>query len=63
MGSEMCIRDSTNTETLQNYNVSLVYNPLPKLDFGAAVIYAQRELENGTDGDLTRFQLTAKYSF
>ena len=53
----------TNTETLQNYNVSLVYNPLPKLDFGAAVIYAQRELENGTDGDLTRFQLTAKYSF
>ena len=55
--------EDTNTETLQNFNVSLVYNPVPKLDFGGALIFAERELENGTDGDLTRFQLTAKYSF
>ncbi len=53
----------TNTETVQNYNVSLVYSPLPKLDFGGALIFAERELENGDDGDLTRLQFTAKYSF
>jgi len=53
----------TNTETLQNFNISLVYNPLPKLDFGAALIFAERELENNDDGDLTRLQFTSKYSF
>ena len=54
---------STNTETVQNFNLSLVYNPVPKLDFGGALIFADRELENGDDGDLTRLQFTAKYSF
>lgn len=54
---------ATNTEEAQNYNISLVYNPLPKLDFGGALIFAERELENGDDGDLTRLQFTAKYSF
>lgn len=53
----------TNTETVQNFNVSLVYSPLPKLDFGGAFIFADRELENGDDGDLTRLQFTGKYSF
>ena len=53
----------TNTETVQNLNLSLVYRPLPKLDFGGALIFADRELDNGDDGDLTRVQLTGKYSF
>jgi len=53
----------TNTESLQNFNVSLVYRPLAKLDFGGALIFAERELENGDDGDLTRLQFTGKYSF
>ena len=53
----------TNTETVQNLNLSLVYRPLPKLDFGGAIIFADRELDNGDDGDLTRVQLTGKYSF
>ena len=53
----------TNTETLQNFNLSLVYSPLPKLDFGGALIFAERELDNGEDGDLSRLQFTAKYSF
>jgi hypothetical protein len=42
---------------------NLFYSPLPKLDIGAEFRYAQRELENGTDGDLNRLQLTTKYSF
>ena len=54
---------ATNTETIQNFNLSLVYRPLPKLDFGGAIIFADRELDNGADGDLTRLQFTGKYSF
>jgi hypothetical protein len=42
---------------------NVFYSPLPKLDIGAEYRYAERELENGTDGDFNRLQLTTKYSF
>jgi hypothetical protein len=42
---------------------NIFYSPLPKLDIGAEYRYAVRELENGTDGDLSRLELTTKYSF
>jgi hypothetical protein len=42
---------------------NLFYSPLPKLDIGAEYRYGERELENGTDGDFNRLQLTTKYSF
>ena len=54
---------ATNTEKLMNYNINLMYSPTKKLSFGGAYIHAERELENGTDGDLDRLQFTAKYVF
>jgi predicted porin len=42
---------------------NLIYNILPKLDIGAEIMYAERELVNGTDGDFTRLQFSAKYAF
>ena len=54
---------STNTEKVSNINLNLMYSPTPKLSFGGEIIQASRELENGTDGDLTRLQFTAKYGF
>ncbi|MBL4671874.1 MAG: porin [Arenicella sp.] len=54
---------SANTEKVSNLNLNLIYAPTPKLTFGGAIIQANRELENGVDGDLTRLQLTAKYGF
>ncbi len=42
---------------------NVIYNILPKLDVGAEIIYGERELVNGTDGDFTRFQFSAKYAF
>jgi hypothetical protein len=42
---------------------NVFYSPLPKLDIGAEYRYGVREIENGTDGDFNRFQLTTKYSF
>ena len=44
-------------------HVNLIKNVLPKLDVGGEIIWGERELVNGTDGDFTRFQLSAKYAF
>lgn len=52
-----------NTEKVENFNLNLMYSPTPKLSFGGELILASRELENGADGDLTRFQVSAKYAF
>jgi hypothetical protein len=46
-----------------SFHWNLIYNILPKLDVGAELIYGERELVNGTDGDFTRLQFSAKYAF
>ena len=51
------------TKEMSSLHVNLIYSPQPKLDFGAEIMYADRELESGADGDLTRFQFSAKYAF
>lgn len=50
-------------DTGSSIHVNLIHNILPKLDVGAEIIYGERELVNGTDGDFTRFQFSAKYAF
>ena len=50
-------------DTGSSFHANLIYNVLPKLDIGAEVIYGEREIVNGTDGDFTRFQFSAKYAF
>jgi hypothetical protein len=54
---------ATLNDTGSSIHVNLIYTALPKLDIGAEVIYGERELVNGTDGDFTRFQFSAKYAF
>ncbi len=51
--------------TKGHYSVAanLFYSPLPKLDLGAELRYAERELENDADGSLTRLHFLARYSF
>lgn len=53
----------SNTETVENANVNLMYSPTSKLSFGVAYIHATRELGTGDSGDLDRVQFSAKYSF
>ena len=50
-------------DTGSSIHVNLIHNILPKLDVGAEVIWGQREIVSGTDGDFTRFQFSAKYAF
>jgi hypothetical protein len=50
-------------KSASSFHVNLIYNPWPKLDIGAEVFWAEKELESGEDGDLTRFMFSAKYAF
>jgi hypothetical protein len=50
-------------KSASSFHVNLIHSPWPKLDIGAEVFWAEKELESGVDGDLTRFMLSAKYAF
>lgn len=51
------------TKSVQTASVNLLYSPVAPLTLGGEVRYAEREVENGDKGDLTRFQFSVKYSF
>jgi hypothetical protein len=51
------------TSDASSVHVNLIYSPQPKLDFGVELMYANREVESGADGDLTRLQFSAKYAY
>jgi hypothetical protein len=51
------------TRNASSFHLNLIYNPLPKLDFGVEFMYAEREEESGVDGDMTRLQFSAKYAY
>jgi hypothetical protein len=53
----------TANDSASSIHVNLIRTVLPKLDVGAEIIWGERELVNGADGDFTRFQLSAKYAF
>jgi hypothetical protein len=40
-----------------------MYSPTKNLTFGGEYILAEREVENGADGDLNRLQFTSKWAF
>ncbi|MBT8047890.1 MAG: porin [Xanthomonadales bacterium] len=51
------------TKDAKSLHVNLIYNPVPKMDFGIEFMYADREIESGIDGDLKRIQFSAKYAY
>jgi hypothetical protein len=51
------------TSEASSMHVNLIYSPQPKLDFGIELLLANREVESGTDGDMTRLQFSAKYAY
>ena len=50
-------------ESYQSAHASLWYSPAPKYSMGGELIYATKELEDGREGDMSRFQLAVKYAF
>lgn len=51
------------TKEAQSFHANLIWTPVPKLDLGVEYIFANREIESGADGDLNRFQFSAKYAY
>ncbi|MCF6264088.1 MAG: DcaP family trimeric outer membrane transporter [Xanthomonadales bacterium] len=51
------------TSKASSAHINLIYSPVPKMDFGLELMIADREIESGLNGDLTRFQFSAKYGF
>ena len=50
-------------DTGWSFHWNVIYNILPKLDVGAEIMYAERDLIGGESGDFTRFIFSAKYAF
>jgi hypothetical protein len=50
-------------ENYQSFHANLNYLPAPGLQIGGEYLYAMKELENGSDGDLNRLQFAVKYAF
>ncbi len=48
------------TESVNSYQLNLLYSPAPKLTLGIGYLDATRELESGADGDMSRVIFTAK---
>lgn len=51
------------TESVQSFHLNFIYSPLPKVDVGAELIWAERALESGAEGELRRLHTHVKYSF
>lgn len=53
----------TAPEAYQTMHANLIYSPTRELEMGGELIYGNKELDNGQDGDVTRLQFSAKYTF
>jgi len=51
------------TESVNSYQLNLLYSPVPKVTLGAGILNGTREIESGADGDMQRIIFTAKYAF
>jgi hypothetical protein len=51
------------TSDASSVHVNLIFSPVPKMDFGVELMYADREVESGADGSMTRLQFSAKYAY
>ncbi|MEM9500838.1 MAG: DcaP family trimeric outer membrane transporter [Pseudomonadota bacterium] len=56
---------TTDLVTDESWNVfgNLIWNPVPPLDFGVELLYAERMLEDGRSGNLQRVQFSTRYNF
>ncbi|HIG79056.1 MAG TPA: porin [Cycloclasticus sp.] len=51
------------TSSSESIAVNLMYSPVKNVTLGVMYLHAERELDNGAEGDLTRLQASAKYAF
>lgn len=51
------------TRRTQSWRANLIYSPFPRLDVGAEISWAKREVASGEEGELARLHTTVKYTF
>jgi hypothetical protein len=51
------------TKNVTSVHVNLQYAPVPTMMIGTEIMFAERNLESGESGDMTRFIFSAKYAF
>jgi hypothetical protein len=51
------------TQDVSSIHVNLLYAPTEKVTVGGELMFAERTLESGASGDMTRLLLSAKYAF
>lgn len=51
------------TEDVYSIHANLLYQPVEKMTIGGEIMFAERTLETGASGDMTRLLLSAKYAF
>ncbi len=48
---------------MRSAHLNLIWTPVSKVNVGAELIGARREVEGGASGSLTRLQFSAQYEF
>jgi hypothetical protein len=51
------------TRDVYSIHANLLYQPVEKMTVGGEIMFADRTLETGASGDLTRLLFSAKYAF
>lgn len=61
--NEVALTGTGANRSAQSLHANLIWSPVAAFDVGAEVMFADRKLESGLDGDMTRLILFAKYGF
>lgn len=61
--NDVALIGNTATQSTSSLSANILYSPIQKITVGAEIRQATRELESGTDGDMTRLQFSVKYAF
>ncbi|WP_371192926.1 DcaP family trimeric outer membrane transporter [Glaciecola sp. SC05] len=61
--NDIALTGATATQSTYSVSANIMYSPVAKITFGAEIKRANREIESGISGDMTRLQFMAKYSF
>lgn len=61
--NEVLLTGAGANRSAQSLHANLIWSPVAAFDLGAELMFADRKLESGLDGDMTRLILFAKYGF
>ncbi len=61
--NDIALTGTSVTKSVDSFQLNLLYSPVSKLTLGLGLLSANRELEDGLEGDMQRLIFSAKYGF